>query len=167
MNVFQSGKNSTHELRSGNHLQRVNIQTMNFGSKSIQTPGAKIWDFIPVEIKASKPLMIFKKKIKSWTPKSCPCCLCRIYIGQVGFINQHLPFCEVPPPVKRLWHASKQNTIYLYIYIYIYIYIPILHFMYTVKNHKHIYCRSFLLAFIVKTYKKLYIVFRLRVIYLA
>ena len=67
-NVFQFGKNSAYELRSGNHLQRTNIQTVHFGSESIKTLGAKIWDLIPAEIKASNSLMIFKKKIKNWTP---------------------------------------------------------------------------------------------------
>ena len=86
MNVFQFGKNSAYELRSCNHLQRTNIQTIHFGSESIKTR-AKIWDLIPPEIKASKSLMIFKKKIKNWTPTSCPCRRFRIYIGQVGFIN--------------------------------------------------------------------------------
>ena len=33
--VFQFGKNSAYELRSGNHLQRTNIQTVHFGSESI------------------------------------------------------------------------------------------------------------------------------------
>ena len=36
MNVFQFGKNSAYELRSGNHLQRTNIQTVHFGSESIK-----------------------------------------------------------------------------------------------------------------------------------
>ena len=85
--VFEFGKNSVYELRSVNHLQRTNIQTAHFGSESIKTLGAKLWDLIPVEIKASKSLMIFKKKVKNWTPKIFPCGLCRIYIGQVGFIN--------------------------------------------------------------------------------
>ena len=83
--VFQFGKNSAYELRTGNHLQRTNIQTVHFGSES--TLRAKKWDLILAEIKASKSLMIFKKKIRNWTAKSCPCRLCRIYIGQVGFIN--------------------------------------------------------------------------------
>ena len=85
--VFQFGKNSAYELRSGNHFQRTNIQIVHFGSESIKTLGAKIWDLIPAEIKALKSLTIFKKKTKNWTPKSYPCRLCRIYIGQVGFIN--------------------------------------------------------------------------------
>ena len=84
--VFQSSKNSAFELISGNHLQRTNIQTAHFGSKSIKTLEAKVWDLIPAEIKASKSLMIFKKKIKNWTSKNCPCRLGRIYIGKVGFI---------------------------------------------------------------------------------
>ena len=85
--VFQLGKNSAYELRSGNHLQRTNIQTVHFGSESTKTLRAKTWDLIPVEIKASKSLIIFKKKIKNWTPKSWPCHLWRIYTGQTGFIN--------------------------------------------------------------------------------
>ena len=82
--VFQFGKNSAYELRSGNHLQRTNIQTVHFGSESIKTQGTKIWDLIPAEIKASKSVTIFKKKVNNWTPKNCPCCLCRM---QIGFIN--------------------------------------------------------------------------------
>ena len=85
--VCQFGKNSAYEIRSGNHLQRANIQTEHFGIESIKTLGTKIWDLIPAEIKAQKFLMIFKKKIKNLTPKSCACRLCRIYIGEVGFIN--------------------------------------------------------------------------------
>ena len=85
--VFQFSKNSVHELRSGNHLQRTNNQTVHFGSESIKRLGAKIWELIPMEVKASKSLMIFKKTIKNWAPKNCPCRLARIYIGQDGFIN--------------------------------------------------------------------------------
>ena len=60
--VFQFGKNSVHELRSGNYLQRTNIQTVHFGSESIKALGAKLWHLVPAEIKASKSRAIFKKK---------------------------------------------------------------------------------------------------------
>ena len=63
--VFQFGKNDAYELRSGNHLQRKNIQTVHFGSESIKILGAKIWELNPAEIKASKSFIIFKKKIKN------------------------------------------------------------------------------------------------------
>ena len=54
MMFFSFGKNSAYELRSGNHLPRTNIQTV---SESIKILGAKIWDLVPAEIKASKSLM--------------------------------------------------------------------------------------------------------------
>ena len=50
--VFQFGKNSAYELRSGRHLQRTNIQTVHLGSESMKTLGAKIWSLIPAKIKA-------------------------------------------------------------------------------------------------------------------
>ena len=50
--VFQFVKNSVYELKSGNHLQRTNIQTVHFGSDSIKTLGAKIWDLISAELKS-------------------------------------------------------------------------------------------------------------------
>ena len=88
--VFQFGKNSAYELRSSNHLQRTNIQTVLFGSESIKKLGAKLWDLIPGEIKASKFLIIFKKKDKELDSRELDspwARLCRIYIGQVRFIN--------------------------------------------------------------------------------
>ena len=46
---------------------------IHFGSESVKKLGAKIWDLIPVEIKASKYLINFKKKIKNWNPETFPC----------------------------------------------------------------------------------------------
>ena len=61
MNVFQFNKNSAKQLRSGNHLQRTNIQTVYFGSQYITALGANISDLISAEIKTSKSLNTFKK----------------------------------------------------------------------------------------------------------
>ena len=110
MNAFQFVKNSAYELKSGNNLQRTNIQTVHFGSESIKILGIKIWNLIPAEIKALKSLMIFKKKIKNRTPKSCPCRLCRFYTGQGSIL------CQVSP------HLLKQNILYIHTYFTFYIY---------------------------------------------
>ena len=59
--AFQFGKNSAYELRNGNHLQRINIQTAHSGSESIKTIGAKIWDLIPV--RRSRPDVFCKKGV--------------------------------------------------------------------------------------------------------
>ena len=118
-NVFQFGKNSACELRSSNHFQRTKIQTEHCGSESIKTLGAKIIITI---------IIIIEKKIKDWTPQSCLCRLCRLYIGQIVFINsRHL---------SNLY-GTCQNKLFFYIYL-------LLNFMYTLKIHKHVKCRSFL-----------------------
>ena len=81
--VFQFGKNSAFELGRGNHLQRTNIQTVNFGGESIKTLEANIWDLIPAKINTSESLTIFKKKIKNWTPRV----ILVVFISQIGSIN--------------------------------------------------------------------------------
>ena len=48
--------------------------------------GPKIWDLVPNEIKESESLNGFKFKIKGWVPEGCPCRICKICLGQVGFI---------------------------------------------------------------------------------
>ena len=80
--LFQFGKYSAYELRSDNHLQKTNIQTVHFSNESVKTLGAKILYLIPTEIKVSKSLIIFKEKVKNWTGEICPCRLYRIYFGQ-------------------------------------------------------------------------------------
>ena len=81
--LFQFGKYSAYELRSDNHLQKTNIQTVHFSNESIKALGAKLLYFIPTEIKVSKSLIIFKKKIKNWTAKICPCRFYRIYLAKL------------------------------------------------------------------------------------
>ena len=61
INVFQFNKNSAKQLRSGNHLQRTNMQAVYFGSQYITALGANISDLISAEIKTSKSLNTFKK----------------------------------------------------------------------------------------------------------
>ena len=85
--VFIFEENTAYNLRIGSHLQRSNTHTIHYGVESISTLGAKIWNLIPDDIKESKTLNIFKRKIKKWTPEQCPCRLCKKYINQIGFIN--------------------------------------------------------------------------------
>ena len=46
----------------------------------------KIWDLVPSEIIESESPNAFKFKIKKWVPEGCPCIICKIYLGHVGFI---------------------------------------------------------------------------------
>ena len=56
-------------------------------SKSISYLGPKIWDIVPLELKELTSLNTFKKGIKKWQPKNCPCRLCKQYVLNLGFIS--------------------------------------------------------------------------------
>ena len=72
--------------RSQNPLKRITLKTVWYGTESLFYLAQKVWDIVPQEIKESKSLMIFKRKIKNWVPNDCPCRLCKRYISQLGFI---------------------------------------------------------------------------------
>ena len=54
--------------------------------QSIKYLARRIWDLVPDQIKHCGSLTKFKNLIKSWSPKDCPCRLCKTNIAQVGFI---------------------------------------------------------------------------------
>ena len=79
-------KNNAYNLRGGNRLNYDAVKTVNNGIESISYLAPKIWEQVPDEIKNSSSLKIFKGKIKTWVPNSCPCRLCKTYIPNVGFL---------------------------------------------------------------------------------
>ena len=49
------------------------ISTVNNGLKTLRYLGPEIWNIILPDIKTSGNIEEFERKIKRWTPKSCPC----------------------------------------------------------------------------------------------
>ena len=80
-NIFQL-KESNRVVRSQYKLN-VEVPTTNqirFGDKSLRYYGAKMWNSLPLHLKSSNNLEIFKKLIKNWNGVSCICSICE---GQV------------------------------------------------------------------------------------
>ena len=63
-----------------------NIRTVRYGTETISYIGPKLWQMIPSDIRDSKTLQEFKRKIKKWKPDKCPCRLCKTYIKEFGFL---------------------------------------------------------------------------------
>ena len=63
------------------------MKFFNFSKIRSMNLGAKLWNMIPVNIKSSESLNVFKSKIKYWIPNYCPCQICKTDIGQVAFVN--------------------------------------------------------------------------------
>ena len=76
-----------YNLRSEtSQFRRENIKTTHYGIQSVKFLGPKIWAMEPQNIKNCKSLQEFKKLIKVWKPKTCPCRMCKKYVANIGFI---------------------------------------------------------------------------------
>ena len=84
-NVF--AENVSSNTRSNpNFYNPSNPRTVNQGLETLRTLGPKLWDIIPVNIRNSISVSVFKTKIKTWVPRSCPCRLCKVYVPELGFL---------------------------------------------------------------------------------
>ena len=84
--IFTFVKSNTYNLRSGKHLSRVNVHSTQYTTESTGNLGAKVSNLVPVHMKDLKAVSTFKNQIKKWIPKDCPCCLCKVYVAEVGFL---------------------------------------------------------------------------------
>ena len=75
-----------YNLRSQSALKRIKTNSLYFGNESVSSLALKIWDLVPDNLKNETSLEMFKNKIKTWATDKCPCGICKVYIGQVGFI---------------------------------------------------------------------------------
>ena len=71
----------------GSTFETRNTKPVYYGSETISFISSKIWNLLPINIKDSENLNIFKSNIKSWKPGNCPCRLGRLYIADIGFIE--------------------------------------------------------------------------------
>ena len=68
-------------------FQTFNIRTADWGTESLYHLGPKIWSIIPLKLKKLQEFSEFKKAIRLWKPRGCPCRMCKFYLGGVGFID--------------------------------------------------------------------------------
>ena len=87
------GQDIFYNLRSNSNFAVSNVKSAFQGSESIFYLGPKIWDIVPLEVKELTSLNAFKKGIKKWQPKNCPCRLCKQYVSNLGFISNTSETC--------------------------------------------------------------------------
>lgn len=85
--IFIKNQHFNPALRSSSEFKRPNVNTVHYGKDSLAYFGSVIWDLIPGDIKEIENLYKFKNEIKKWKPDECPCRLCQIYIGGLGYTN--------------------------------------------------------------------------------
>ena len=65
--------NLNYNLRINSEYAVPNVRSVFHSSKSISYLGLKIWDIVPLVLKELTSIDVFKKRIKAWKSKSCPC----------------------------------------------------------------------------------------------
>ena len=74
-----------YHLRSQATLKRIKTKCLYFCSERLSSLARKMWDLVPDSFKNKKSLERFKNRIKTYTIDKCPCRICKIYVGEVGF----------------------------------------------------------------------------------
>ena len=87
MNNLSLNGNVRGGLRTNSDFLRPRVNTVHFGKDSLRYFGSVIWDKVPIQIKNSINLSIFKSKIRNWSPDECPCRLCQVYLHRLGYTN--------------------------------------------------------------------------------
>ena len=87
MNDIFKKRDVRYSFRNNSPFETRNIKSVFYGSETISFLGPKKWEFLPSNISDSENLNIFKSNAKSWKPENYQCCLCRLYIAVIGFIE--------------------------------------------------------------------------------
>ena len=85
-NIF-ANQNCEMKLRTNTELTVPSIRTVFHGENSLRYFGPLLWNIVPTEIKQAHSLIEFKKKVRCWKPKNCPCRCCKEYVSGVGFVK--------------------------------------------------------------------------------
>ena len=86
--VFELNSDSGYNLKQISQFPRSFVKSVYYGAEIISYLGPKIWNILPDDCKNIQNLDTFKTKTKKWKPKNCPCRLCKVYIGRVGFFQK-------------------------------------------------------------------------------
>ena len=66
------------------------VNTNKFGLNSLRYFAFKVWSMVPLEIKNSGSVEIFKTKFRNWEPIDCYCSVTYVSktcINNLGFVN--------------------------------------------------------------------------------
>ena len=105
-----------YSLRSQTDFSLPQVKSVNYGLKALRYFGPKIWNILPNDIKSSRKLREFSKKVKSWIPRKCPRGLCENYIYRVGFTNIQDSWKKMSDVQYIYWVHVKFNVNFIYFF---------------------------------------------------
>ena len=84
--VFQTN-NCSYDFKNPRILASKHKSTRKYGINTIALKGPQIWQNIPLEIRNSESLSLFKSNIKQLQSLPCRCKICRSFVTNLGYID--------------------------------------------------------------------------------
>ena len=84
--VFQINK-CPYNLRNPRSLAYKLKSTVRYGLGTIAFKAPQIWQDIPLEIRNSESLYLFKSSVKQMQSISCECKICKTFIVNLGYLD--------------------------------------------------------------------------------
>ena len=79
--------NVSANTRSGmSFYNQSNPKTVKYGLETLRSLGLKIWNLISIDLKKISSVPLFKKNIRKWVPRNCPCMLCKSFVPRLGYL---------------------------------------------------------------------------------
>ena len=95
--LILQNRQRSYELRNNLDFAVPIVKSVQKGLESLRHLRPKIWELLRLEIKETETFSQFKAKTKKWNLQIFRCCICKIYLQNVGFnqVNKqrkHLSF---------------------------------------------------------------------------
>ena len=76
----------TFNLRNFQEFETERKRTVWYGLENLSYRYPQLWSLLPESLKEMNSLSQFKRNIKHWICRDCPCRLCKVYIQNLGFL---------------------------------------------------------------------------------
>ena len=86
--VFQVKEQGNYNLRNQTYFVIPEVKSINHDLESVQFLGPKLRENLPNDFKNIESVDSFKTGIKRWKPESYPCCHCKTYLQNIGYLQR-------------------------------------------------------------------------------
>ena len=86
MNSTLNKRFNTCNLRKFQEFETERKRIVWYGLETISYLYPQLWSLLPESFKETNSLSQFKRNIKHWICRDCPCRLCKVYIQNLGFL---------------------------------------------------------------------------------
>ena len=90
MESISNKRFNTYNLRNFHEFATERKRTVWYGLETLSYRYPQLWSLLPESLKEMNYLSQFKRNIKYWICRDCPCRFCKVYIQNLGFL-----YCKI------------------------------------------------------------------------